>query len=134
MFSEGIRQDFLQPQVHKPSATPAVSVRTTPVPERTGFGSVLQEQLQQLPNVPLTFSGHALQRMQQRQIALTQQEHKALSDACAKARQKGAKETLILADKAAFVVSVSNSTVITVLDKENLKDNLFTQIDSAIII
>jgi len=72
--------------------------------------------------------------MQQRQISLSQQEARALSEAAAKARAKGARETLILAEKAAFVVSVANNTVITVMDRGNLKDNIFTQIDSAVVI
>ena len=99
-----------------------------------GFNTLLQQEIQQATQNPLTFSGHALMRMQQRQINLSLTEVQALSDAAAKAREKGARETLILADRAAFVVSVINNTVITVLDKENLKDNVFTQIDSAVVI
>ncbi|MCL2497249.1 MAG: flagellar protein [Symbiobacteriaceae bacterium] len=134
MFSEGIRQDFMQPQVR--GVRPATGTAPRPAQENpvADFGSVLQQQLQQPLGAALTFSGHALQRMQQRQLSLTQVERQALQEATVKARSKGAKETLILSDKAAFVVSVTNNMVITVMDKENLKDNLFTQIDSAIII
>ena len=50
-----------------------------------------------------------------------------------KARAKGGKETLILLDNVALVVSVANRTVITAMDGDNLRDNVFTQIDSAVI-
>jgi flagellar operon protein len=49
------------------------------------------------------------------------------------AASKGARESLVLLDQTAFVVSVPNRTVITVVDKENLKQNVFTNIDSAVI-
>jgi len=50
-----------------------------------------------------------------------------------KARQKGGRETLILLGDVALVVSVVNRTVITAIDGESLKENVFTQIDSAVI-
>jgi flagellar operon protein len=51
-----------------------------------------------------------------------------------KAAAKGAKESLVLVDEAALVVSIKNKTVITAVDKSALKDNVFTNIDSAIIV
>ena len=133
MTSEGLRPDLMQSSV--PAIKPAVSGAARPqIPATQGFGSYLQQQVIKPTAMPLTFSGHALMRMQQRQINLSAAESQALSEAAAKAREKGAKETLILSDRAAFVVSVQNSTVITVMDKDNLRDNVFTQIDSAIVI
>jgi len=57
-----------------------------------------------------------------------------LSDAVSKAADKGSKESLILDDDAAYVVSVPNRTVITAFDRSNLQDGIFTSIDSAIIL
>ena len=37
-------------------------------------------------------------------------------------------------DDLALIVSIKNKTVVTAIDRDNLKDNLFTKIDSAIII
>jgi len=51
-----------------------------------------------------------------------------------KAAAKGARESLILLDDKAFVVSVRNRTVITAVDGEHLKENVFTNIDSAVIV
>ena len=114
------------------ASRPAKGVETPDITQ--GFGNILQQSLGTPEAAPLTFSGHALERMKQRQINLSLVETQNLTEAVSKARQKGAKETLVISDRAAFVVSVTNSTVITVMDKDNLKDNLFTQIDSAILI
>lgn len=135
-MNDRIQNHFLRPQPLAAERTQHSSAANAAaqIPASSSFGAVFQQQLQNAPTPQLTFSGHALQRMQQRQISLSTDDRQALADAAAKAREKGANETLILADKGAFLVSVRNNTVITVMDKENMKDNLFTQIDSAIII
>ena len=51
-----------------------------------------------------------------------------------KAAAKGCKESLVLVDNAALVVSIKNRTVITAVDKESLTDNVFTNIDSAVVV
>ena len=51
-----------------------------------------------------------------------------------RAAAKGARSSLVLMDKAALVVSVPNRTVITAVDKAALKENIFTNIDSAMIL
>ncbi len=83
---------------------------------------------------PLKFSNHALERMQLRGVRLDPTDMKNLESAVQRAAAKGSKDSLVLSDKAAFVVSVKNNTVVTVMDRANLKDNVFTQIDSTIVI
>jgi flagellar operon protein len=51
-----------------------------------------------------------------------------------KAAAKGAKDTLLLTDASALIVSVKDKTVVTVMDKAQLKDNVFTNIDSTVMI
>ena len=82
------------------------------------------------------FSQHALQRLQTRNIKLGPTELIKLNDAVRKAAQKGAKESLVIMNNSnlALVVSVKNKTVITAMDGTSLKDNIFTNIDSAVII
>jgi len=67
-----------------------------------------------------------------RGIDLNPEDLVKLQQAVDKAGQKGSRESLILSDKGAFVVSVKNNTVITAVDKESLKDNVFTNIDSTV--
>lgn len=114
---------------------------STPIPGRTaervsadqgsGFESIFQKQLAEQSEIK--FSAHALKRLESRQIALGNQEMALLKEAVNKAEAKGAKESLILMDRLALVVSVKNRTVITAVDESSLKDNVFTNIDSAVI-
>jgi flagellar operon protein len=79
------------------------------------------------------FSAHAQTRLQSRQIALDGTQMDRLEGAVQKAAGKGSRDALVLMDDLAMVVSVTNRTVVTVVDKENLKQNVFTNIDSAVI-
>ena len=81
------------------------------------------------------FSQHAMQRLQTRNINMTPTQMDQLQSAVDKAAEKGARESLILMNKdLALVVSVRNRTVITAMDGASIKDNVFTNIDSAVIV
>lgn len=82
------------------------------------------------------FSQHAIQRLQTGNIQLGQADLMKLNDAVDKAAQKGSKESLILMrhNNLALVVSVKNKTVITAMEGDRIKDNVFTNIDSAVIV
>lgn len=95
------------------------------------FKEVLQRQL--IPE-KIKFSGHSLKRLKQNHIQLSPQQLDKLTGAIEKAELKGAKESFVLMDDLAFVVSVKNKTVITVVDGQRIKDNVFTNIDSAVIV
>lgn len=82
----------------------------------------------------LNFSKHATQRLYSRGIEMTETRLAQLSDAIDKAAVKGSKETLILDDSAAYVVSIENRTVISAFGRDNLREGVFTSIDSAVII
>ncbi len=82
----------------------------------------------------LKFSAHALHRIKDRSIAMDQVLRDKLEKAVDTASQKGSKESLILSDNAAFIVSVKNKTVITVLDRNQMNGNVFTNIDSTVVI
>ena len=82
----------------------------------------------------IKFSSHAQQRIKSRNINFGAQELGRLQNAVNKARDKGARESLILMDDMALVVSIKNSTVITALDGKSIKENVFTNIDSAVVL
>jgi flagellar operon protein len=82
---------------------------------------------------PLQFSRHALARVQRRGIELDAGTLQRLSEGVGRAAGKGSRDSLVLVDGTAFVVSVSNRTVITAVGSEHMKDNVFTNIDSAVI-
>ena len=81
----------------------------------------------------LKFSKHAGERLEQRNITLSDDQIKRLKDATAKADEKGIKESLMIMDNMAFIVNVKNSTVITAMDQTENKENVFTNIDGAVI-
>ena len=82
----------------------------------------------------IKLSAHAQMRLRQRGIALTAEDIRKIGEAIDKAREKGARESLVLTDKAAFLVNVRKRTVITALDGESMRERVFTNIDSAIIV
>jgi flagellar operon protein len=91
------------------------------------------EALEQAGSQPLQFSRHALARVQRRGIELDSTTLGRLSEGVGRAASKGSRDSLVLVDGTAFVVSVSNRTVITAVGSEQMKDNVFTNIDSAVI-
>jgi flagellar operon protein len=101
--------------------------------EARPFAEVLHQQLLQTA-AGVKFSAHAVERLRLRAIELSPAELAGLDSAVKRAEAKGARESLVLSEKAAFVVSVKNRTVITVVDAAHMKENVFTNIDSAVIL
>jgi len=117
-----------------PAAAPAPATRK-PAPGQPSFADALQQaggETQAAPQA-LQFSKHALARVQRRGIELDGSTLKRLSEGVNRAASKGSRDSLVLVDDTAFVVSVSNHTVITAVGSEHMKDNVFTNIDSAVI-
>lgn len=83
---------------------------------------------------PLKFSNHAIDRMQSRGIRFSPEDMGKIQGAVSKAAGKGSKDALLITDSAALIVSVKDNTVVTVMDKASLKDNVFTNIDSTVMI
>lgn len=82
----------------------------------------------------LKFSKHATQRLDQRDIALSPDQSQRLEAGVQKASEKGIKESLVIVDSLAFIVNVPNQTVVTAMDQTESMDNVFTNIDGAVII
>ncbi|TCL66547.1 flagellar operon protein [Hydrogenispora ethanolica] len=124
---------FIRPPQIGPVGLPATSPKNSQISTAgPDFAAVFQEQLG--IQSELKFSAHALKRLESRQIELSASDLSRIQDAVNKAESKGAKESLIVMDQAALVVSIKNRTVITAVDDSNLKDNIFTNIDSAIVL
>lgn len=92
------------------------------------------EVLSKIGKQELKFSKHAIDRIKSRNIELTQQDLTKISDAVDKAEAKGVKEALILMNNNVFIASVKSKTIITASSDEQLKENVFTNIDGAVII
>ena len=80
------------------------------------------------------FSKHASDRLATRDIVLDDSQIDRLNDGIARAEMKGIKESLMIMDKLAFIVNVPSSTVVTALDSQLSNEQVFTNIDGAVII
>jgi flagellar operon protein len=116
----------------RPAGAPPPAPQTPPAQPAPGrsFADALE---QAGGSTPLQFSKHALQRLERRGIELDGATMKRLHEGVSRAAGKGSRDSLVLVDNTAFVVSVRNHTVITAVGSEHMKDNVFTNIDSAVI-
>ena len=105
-------QYLKQKNVTSPSKTSDVS-----------FEDVLRQQ----------FSKHAAQRLESRNISLSEEQNARLEDGVEQAHAKGIKDSLVLVDSLAFIVNVPSKTVVTAMDQTETQSNTFTNIDGAVI-
>ncbi len=107
---------------------PGLQTRQAPATQTGGpdFSTVLADKLK--------VSSHAQARLQSRDIQLDSSQWNRVLEGIDRAAAKGAQESLVMLDETALIVSVKNRTVITVVDQANLKDQVFTNIDSAVIV
>lgn len=96
------------------------------------FKSIYAQEICQKNNIKI--SAHATQRLKQRNIELSNQDLEALSKGMSEVEKKGGKESLLLYKDCAFIASIRNRTVITAVKQNEAQENIFTNIDSAIII
>lgn len=80
------------------------------------------------------FSSHAQERLKARNISFTQEQMQQIEGAVNSVAQKGGKDSLVMVGDAALVVSIKNRTVVTAMDRQQMKGNVFTNIDSAVVL
>lgn len=97
------------------------------------FADVLASVSQQGEAGQLRFSKHALQRVQRRAVGLDATTLGRLGEGVSRAASKGSRASVVLVDGTAFVVSVASRTVLTAVPQEHMKEQVFTNIDSAVI-
>src|SRR5690606_37199079 len=131
---------FLIPNVSSiPSESQkAEKLNTLKQGEKSEFKGLIEEQLRH-PQVTeknigaeVNVSTHAMKRLQERNIELDGNEYMKLKEAVSKLRAKGGHDSLVITQKAAYVVDVDKNTVVTSVDKNNMNENVFTKIDSTI--
>ena len=49
------------------------------------------------------------------------------------ARKKGARDVAVIGSQGIFIVNVPNNTVVTTMSQSDMKERVFTNIDSAVI-
>jgi len=98
------------------------------------FQEILQQKSLGGKTGELKFSKHALGRLTDRNIELDSDQLERLSQGAAKARQKGIRDSLVIVDRLAFIVNVPNQTVVTAMDSTETDENVFTNINGAVIV
>ena len=94
------------------------------------FKQVLEHSLKR---TELRFSRHASERMTQRGILMSTTMLEQLQSAVETAREKGARDVAVIGEKGIFIVNVPNNVVVTSMTNQELKDNIITNIDSAVL-
>nr|WP_300129277.1 TIGR02530 family flagellar biosynthesis protein [uncultured Butyricicoccus sp.] len=100
--------------------------------DRAAFQSILQERLEQSESVRL--SRHAQQRVEQRGIEMTPSLINDISSSVDRASAKGVKDIVVISPRQAFIVNVPSRLIVTAMTTEEMKENVFTNIDGAVIL
>ncbi|MBP3421058.1 MAG: flagellar protein [Lachnospiraceae bacterium] len=129
-----IQQSFLSNLQIQDQYLSTQKTTTSPM-ERTGtisFQDMLARKAQEM--MPLKFSKHAANRLADRNIELTNEQMDRLAMGTQKAGVKGIKDSLVMIDDLAFIVNIPNKTVVTAIDQTQADENIFTNIDGAVIV
>jgi flagellar operon protein len=79
-----------------------------------------------------TVSKHAALRM--KEINFTQDDMKQIEKGFDIAKDKNSKNAVMLYKDVALIASIENKTIITAVEKDRAKENVFTNIDSVVIL
>lgn len=121
-------------RVTQPQAAGSASTRPARAREAGAFGEMLKKELQKDASQPINFSKHAMERAEQRGIELTPVLMDRLADSVEKAQAKGATNILALDAAGAFIINVPYGRVITTMSQDEMKENIFTNIDGAVLL
>lgn len=114
------------------SASVAPQRGPTSTPATSSFAKTLEEQLGAANQV--RFSAHAQERLSRRNVTLSGEDHVRLGAAFDQLATRGSRESLVLMDRMALLVSVPKRTVITVVPQSESNTSVFTNIDSAVVV
>ena len=136
-MTNGKVNNILIPNVSKISSDKKVSLdnKLAKGVNESEFKSLLDEQVQgQGLNHGIQLSTHAAKRLQERNLSMDSDEFFKLKGAMDKLKTKGGQDSLVITDKAAYIVDVPKNRIVTAIDKNSILDNVFTKIDSTVIV
>lgn len=94
---------------------------------KSSFDEIFSQELEQVK-----LSSHAMKRLESRNIKLNDVELNKIQMAVERAQSKGSKDSLVMMNDTAFIVNIPNRTIITAMDVNESKENVFTNIDSVV--
>lgn len=100
------------------------------------FQSLLKQEWSQVPtgSKSVAFSKHAMARAEERGIAVTPALMDQLTNSVERAQAKGATNILAFDATRAFIINVPHGRVITTMSQEEMEENIFTNIDGAVLL
>ncbi|MER2088138.1 TIGR02530 family flagellar biosynthesis protein [Sporosarcina sp. JAI121] len=120
--------------IHRIPSQPLIRQGQSPKIQPSPKQSFLEHLNKAVQPAELKISKHASERLTERNIHISDAEWAHVTEKVNEAKVKGIKESLVLMDQAALIVSAKNSTVITAMDRMEAKDQLFTNIDGTIVL
>lgn len=130
----GINQTFLSSaQIMDRYITAGKVNQSQETSKTNSFQDALLEAMDSSRETTLKFSKHASNRLADRNIELTKEQMDRLTEGTNKAGSKGIKDSLVMVDHLAFIVNIPKKTVITAMDQSQADENIFTNIDGAVI-
>ena len=101
------------------------------------FSALLRQELDknaQQQTQGVAFSKHAISRVEERGIQVTPDLMDQLAGSVVRAQAKGATNILAMDAEKAFIINVPNAKVITAITQDEMKENIFTNIDGAVFL
>lgn len=129
-----LKNDYIirrQQAINQLNQVDSANRNQTQVKPKVAFEDVLKKVSEQ---DVVKFSKHAMSRLEERSIKLSQEEINKITSAVKQADGKGIRDALIVMDDKLFIANVKSRTIITAAQEGNLKENVFTNIDGAVII
>lgn len=120
--------------LHRIPSQPLIQPTKTSQAVKTQEKSFVEHLNDAKTQVDLKISKHASDRLKERNIHITDSEWAVVTEKVNEAKSKGIKESLVLMDQAALIVSAKNNTVITAMNRMEAKGQLFTNIDGTIVL
>jgi flagellar operon protein len=114
-----------------PAGTAAFAPAQAAPASRQSFDQELRQRIE--AETGMRLSNHIQKRLESRQIELSPDHVQRLATAVGKAEDRGSRESVVLMDDLAFVISLRNKTLVTAVDAASRKENVFTNIDSVVI-
>ena len=130
--------DILIPNVSKLPKHKSVDARSK-LPDssvdREEFNKLLKEEINGIRGQHgINVSVHAAKRLKERSISADSDEFFKLKGAMEKLKSKGGQDSLVITSKAAYILDVNNNKIVTAIDKDSMAQNVFTKIDSTLIV
>lgn len=136
MGGKGKINDMLIPSVSKLPKHEKVDVKNKlQSGETSEFKKLLQDKIGDVKNDHgINLSLHAAKRLSERNLMLNNEDFFKIKNAIGKLKEKGGQDSLIITEKAAYIVDVNNNKIVTAIDKDNMSENVFTKIDSTVVL